>query len=101
MSALFEEPATHRLKDGSLVTRASSRVEWAQVSRTGKVHHIKGVVIRWNFMGGTREKPDVTFVLTCGPQNHTIYPVYDPTMGNVCARCDRHAVRLASSSKSR
>lgn len=96
MDKLFEEPRTHRLKDGSLVTRGRPKVQWARVSTTGKIHLVLHVIIRWNFHGGTYERPDVTFVLACGPQNHTLFPT-DRVPGAVCARCDRKWIRLDNS----
>lgn len=85
---------THRLRDGSLVTNAKSRVRWARVSSTGKIHLIDKVIIRWNFHGGTFQNPDVTFVLACGPQNHTIFPLEYRIPGEVCSRCDRKGLHL-------
>lgn len=79
--------ATHRLREGWVVTRGKSKIKHARISSTGKVHIIKDVIIRWNFYGGTREKPDVTFVLLCGPQTHHPQPALGFRPHDLCARC--------------
>jgi hypothetical protein len=88
--------ATHRFHDGSLATHGRSKVEWAQIAPRGRVHRIVGVIIRWNFMGGTREKPDVTFVAACGPQRHAIYPKPNACQWERCARCETATTRAGS-----
>lgn len=85
---MIEDKATHRFNNGDLATRGGSKVNWARITRNGKVHRIVGVIVRWNFMGGTFEKPDVTFVLACGPQRHILVPDENPLPLDVCARCD-------------
>ena len=87
------DKATHRFRDGTLATKGRSRIEWARLSRYGRVHAITGVVIRWNFHGGTWERPDVTFVALCGPQRHQVIPApcHDPL--DRCLRCDGGAAR--------
>jgi hypothetical protein len=75
--------------DGRLVTRARSRVPWARITPRGRVHRVQYVIVRWNFNGGTPDRPDVTFVLACGPQRRAILPaaIHDAA-GDRCARCD-------------
>lgn len=74
---------------GHLVTRARSRVTWARITPKGRVHRVQYVIVRWNFNGGTWDRPDVTFVLACGPQRHAVIPaaIHDAA-GERCARCD-------------
>lgn len=79
---------THRFRDGNLATAGRSRVEWASITPSGRVHHVENVIVRWNFLGGTPEKPDVTFVLTCGPQRHAVIPRPQHDALARCARCD-------------
>lgn len=95
MSRLWpDDQATYRLKgpkgDSWLVTRGTPKVKWARIASGGRIHRVTQVIIRWNFYGGTYEKPDVTFVIACGPQRHTIEPVMVafPNLWDVCARCD-------------
>lgn len=68
-------------------------MDWARITPRGRVHRIVGVVIRWNFLGGTWERPDVTFVLACGPQRHAILASPEPHPLEVCARCDSVTTR--------
>ena len=82
------EKHTHRFANGDLVTTARSRVEWSRVSLSGKVHRVDSVIIRWNSHGGTREKPDMTFVMACGPQRHILIPAPQHDLRERCARCD-------------
>ncbi len=84
---------THRSNDGALSTRAKPKFEWARFSAQGKVHRIDSVIIRWNFLGGTPQKPDVTFLAICGPQRHSVIPVTDPSYSLVCIMCDRVLIR--------
>lgn len=88
-----KEPVTERQRFG-LVTRGRSRVQWARITSGGKVHHIQGVIIRWDFRGGTREKPDVTFMASCGPQKHAILPAPDHALIERCVRCENLYGRL-------
>lgn len=78
-----------RGSSGRLVTRARSKVTWGRITPRGRVHRVEYVIVRWNFNGGTWERPDVTFVLACGPQRHAIIPaaIHDAA-GERCARCD-------------
>lgn len=88
-----EDKATHRMRDGSLATHATSKIKWARISHGGKVHRVEHVIVRWNFKGGTRDKPDVTFVMACGPQRHNILPsINEPYLAR-CARCDSKCPR--------
>jgi len=84
------DKATHRFADGKLATQAKSKHEWGRISTTGKIHKVSAVIIRWNFNGGTFERPDITYVMECGPQRHTLLPVDIAwaTLEQVCARCD-------------
>lgn len=87
------EPKTYRTRDGRLVTRGESKVKWARLSRTGRVHLIEGVIVRWNFHGGTMERPDVTFVALCGPQRHDVIPAPCHDSMDRCLRCDSGPAR--------
>jgi hypothetical protein len=78
----------HRFGNGNLVTRAKSKVKWAQIAPGGRVHFINEAIIRWNFHGGTFAKPDITYVALCGPQRHHLFPVCNPEPRDICARCD-------------
>lgn len=84
----WERP-TYRGSDGSLATRGRARFQFARITPAGRVHKVVGVIVRWNFLGGTRDRPDVTYVLACGPQRHAVAPVHgSPDPWTVCARCD-------------
>lgn len=80
--------ATHRMTNGWLATHAKAKCEWARISRNGKIHRVEQAIIRWNYYGGTWEKPDVVFVMACGPQRHSGFPVSNPDVLDMCARCD-------------
>lgn len=89
MNNYFDPNATHhRFGNGNLVTRATPKVRWAQIAPGGRVHYIQTAIIRWNFNGGTPEKPDITYVTLCGPQRHHLFPVCNPEPRDICARCD-------------
>lgn len=75
-------------KETWTVTHGKSKIKYARISATGKVHVVLRVIIRWNFYGGTREKPDVTFTLACGPQTHHPIPAPGFHPHEMCARCE-------------
>lgn len=81
---------THRFHDGSLATSGTSKIKLARITCNGKVHKVQKVIIRWNFMGGTFEKPDVTFVMLCGLQRHVVFPAPNTPYSAMCVRCDNH-----------
>jgi hypothetical protein len=77
---------------GSLVTWARARFQFARLGvGNGRVHIITGAIVRWNFLGGTWHKPDLTFVTACGPQRHQVIPVTNPSPLEVCIRCENRA----------
>jgi hypothetical protein len=85
---LWDDKATHRFRTGELATHATPKVRWGRISPHGRVHYISWAIIRWNFMGGTFEKPDITYALLCGPQRHTVFPDEQHPVSERCARCD-------------
>jgi hypothetical protein len=90
---------TFRFSDGKLVTRGRARFEFARLSDTGVVHTVDAVIVRWNFMGGTREKSDVTWMMLCGPQTRQPIRVTRPMLyGRLCSRCENRRIRIRESS---
>lgn len=77
-----------RFVGGRLVTHADSKIQNARIAPYGRVHRVTHVILRWNFMGGTHNKPDMTFVMACGPQRRHIHPVPVVDPCDMCARCD-------------
>lgn len=87
MTTKADEPATHRLANGEVITWAKPRFTHIQARRYGAIHLVREVIIRWNFLGGTREKPDVSVVLLCGPQARSGTTFTDPPKGATCRSC--------------
>lgn len=85
----------HRHRTLGLITEGRPKYRWAKLSLSGKVHYVEKVLIRWETSGGTFSKPDVTFLMACGPQRHDILPITDHRMMDRCARCDNrfHALQ--------
>ena len=76
---------THRFADGQVTTRATTKIKYARIIKSGKVHRIAGVLLDWNHRGGTRDKPHLRFLAACGPQRDEIFPVENPDENDVCA----------------
>ena len=85
---------------GELVSWARPKVGYVRVSPTGRVHRVRYVIIRWNFMGGTRERPQMSVVLACSQQYGLRQVIAVTTSqhhldasGPYCARCARADIR--------
>lgn len=71
---------------------ARPKFAWARLTKNGRVHAVKTIIIRWNHMGGTWTKPYVTIHTACHASGAWWAPVTDPERSDLCLRCVGHVI---------
>lgn len=82
-------------------TFARPKHHWVTLDGGGKVHYLKEVIFRWNFRGGTRERPQISYVTQCSRQIDDSHPpIAWPGMGidrdpgpKACKQCLRDLLK--------
>lgn len=76
----------------SVSSFARPKFAWARLSKGGRVHAVKTVILRWNHMGGTWTRPYVTIHTACHYSGEWWQVVSKPARGDLCLRCVGHVI---------